>query len=168
MGCRRDAWTPQPSRHGRNSQSQRRIVRSSFQRLISPARHAGPPLSDKGPKSLVRKFHFDITARLSSSGINRSSNFSQSFSYRSYQDCAPRSRGTALISSRETAYCSVISSRVIPSSRFSETSLTGVRELRNVHAPLTLPGMLSTPGHWDQSRFVAMCFPKPTLCERRR
>src|SRR5208337_5158045 len=32
---------------------------------------------------------------------------------------------------------------------------------RNTHAPLTLPGMLSTAGHWDQSR-VAMIL--PSLC----
>jgi hypothetical protein len=37
-------------------------------------------------------------------------------------------------------------------------SLTGVREFRNVQAPLTLPGMLSTAGHCDQSR-IALFLP---------
>jgi hypothetical protein len=40
----------------------------------------------------------------------------------------------------------------------------GRRVLRNTHAPLTLPGTLSTAGHWDQSRVaivVASCFIMP-------
>src|SRR5579862_9879619 len=32
------------------------------------------------------------------------------------------------------------------------TVATGKRVSRNTHAPLTLPGILSTAGHWDQSR----------------
>src|SRR2546426_1041851 len=32
------------------------------------------------------------------------------------------------------------------------TVATGKRVPRNTHAPLTLPGMLSTAAHWDQSR----------------
>jgi hypothetical protein len=31
---------------------------------------------------------------------------------------------------------------------------TGIRVSLNTHAPLTLPGMLSTAGHCDQSRFA--------------
>src|SRR5579862_2297289 len=38
-----------------------------------------------------------------------------------------------------------------PSSRFSNTTAAGVRVPLNTHAPLTLPGTLSTAGHWDQS-----------------
>jgi len=59
---------------------------------------------------------------------------------------------TALISSRETGNCSMISSMVIPCSRFSNTTETGVRLPLNNHAPLTLPGILSTAGHCDQSK----------------
>src|SRR5580698_4702942 len=44
---------------------------------------------------------------------------------------------------------------VAPTSRFSNTADTGIRVSRNTHAPLSLPGTLSTVGHWDQSR-VAM------------
>jgi len=33
--------------------------------------------------------------------------------------------------------------------------VTGIRVFLKTHAPLTLPGMLSTAGHWDQSS-VAM------------
>jgi hypothetical protein len=35
--------------------------------------------------------------------------------------------------------------------RLSKTIATGVRVPLNTQAPLTLPGMLSTAGHWDQS-----------------
>jgi hypothetical protein len=38
-----------------------------------------------------------------------------------------------------------------PSSRFSKTIATSVRVPLNTQTPLTLPGMLSTAGHWDQS-----------------
>jgi hypothetical protein len=31
---------------------------------------------------------------------------------------------------------------------------TGIRVARKTQAPLTFPGMLSTPGHCDQSRFA--------------
>src|SRR5579863_4035657 len=55
---------------------------------------------------------------------------------------------------------------VMPSSRFSKTTLTGVRELRNVHAPLTLPGTLSTAGHCDQSRFAMICAPSFRVRQR--
>jgi hypothetical protein len=40
---------------------------------------------------------------------------------------------------------------VMPSYMFSKTTATGVRVPRNTQAPLTLPGMLSTMGHCDQS-----------------
>src|SRR5438132_262380 len=56
-----------------------------------------------------------------------------------------------------TSNCSITSS-TLKSSRFSMTVATGMRVSRNTHAPLTLPGMLSTVGHWDQSR-VAMFLP---------
>src|SRR5450631_1166106 len=42
--------------------------------------------------------------------------------------------------------------------KFSKIAATGIRVPRNTHAPLTLPGMLSTAGHCDQSR-VAMLLP---------
>jgi hypothetical protein len=42
----------------------------------------------------------------------------------------------------------------LQASRFSHTVATGIRVSLNTHAPLTLPGMLSTAGHWDQSRDV--------------
>src|SRR5271157_2023036 len=59
---------------------------------------------------------------------------------------------------------------VAPASRFSNTADTGIRVSRNTHAPLSLPGTLSTAGHWDQSR-VAMFFTLPflsTTVRRRR
>src|SRR4030095_9311427 len=59
---------------------------------------------------------------------------------------------TALTCSRVTGNCSITSSMVIPSSRFSKTTATGVRVPLNTQAPLTLPGTLSTAGHSDQSR----------------
>jgi hypothetical protein len=44
--------------------------------------------------------------------------------------------------------------------KFSKIAETGTRVPRNTHAPLTLPGMLSTAGHCDQSRLLAMiCAP---------
>ena len=55
--------------------------------------------------------------------------------------------------------CSMISSTVAPASRFSNTADTGIRVSRNTHAPLSRPGTLSTAGHWDQSRVVAMFLP---------
>jgi len=36
-------------------------------------------------------------------------------------------------------------------SRFSKTVATGIRVPRKTHAPLRLPGTLSTTGHCDQS-----------------
>src|ERR1022692_3997320 len=40
---------------------------------------------------------------------------------------------------------------VAPASRFSNTIETGMRVSLNTQAPLTLPGMLSTAGHCNQS-----------------
>src|SRR5437763_17180206 len=48
----------------------------------------------------------------------------------------------------------MISSRVAPASRFSNTRETGIRVPLNTQAPLTLPGMLSTAEHCDQSRIA--------------
>src|SRR5262245_48589211 len=58
---------------------------------------------------------------------------------------------TAMICSRLTSNCSTTSS--IPrSSRFSMIVATGKRVPLNTQAPPTLPGILSTAGHRDQSR----------------
>jgi len=65
----------------------------------------------------------------------------------------------ALISSRETGNCSMIWSTVIPCSRFSKTTETGVRVPLNNQAPLTLPGILSTAGHCDQSKACCIHLP---------
>src|SRR5580700_6523409 len=51
----------------------------------------------------------------------------------------------------------MISSMLDPASRFSKTVATGVRVPRNTHAPLRLPGTLSTAGHCDQSRAAIAC-----------
>src|SRR6266705_3946255 len=48
--------------------------------------------------------------------------------------------------------CSMISSMLAPASRFSNPADTGIMVSRNTHAPLSLPGTLSTAGHCDQSR----------------
>src|SRR5579863_4574385 len=48
----------------------------------------------------------------------------------------------------------MISSIVAPTSRFSKTVATGIRVSLNTHAPLRLPGTLSTAGHCDQSRLA--------------
>lgn len=45
-----------------------------------------------------------------------------------------------------------------PDSRFSKTVATSLRVSLNTHAPLRLPGTLSTAGHRDQSR-AAMFLP---------
>lgn len=58
---------------------------------------------------------------------------------------------TALTCSGATPNWSTISSMVIPSSRFSKTVATGIRVPRKTHAPLILPGSLSTARHCDQS-----------------
>ncbi len=50
----------------------------------------------------------------------------------------------------------MISSMLAPDSKFSKTVETGIRVPLNTHAPLTLPGMLSTAGHWDQSRIATL------------
>src|SRR6202021_2235041 len=68
---------------------------------------------------------------------------------------------------------SVISSMVAPASRFSNTADTGIWVSLNTHAPLSLPGTLSTAGHCDQSRVAmsgALVFivPLPELPRRRR
>src|SRR5215831_5151200 len=47
-----------------------------------------------------------------------------------------------------------ISLTVWPSSKFSKRVATGIRVPRKTHAPLTLPGTLSTAGHLDQSRGI--------------
>src|SRR5580658_9412082 len=51
---------------------------------------------------------------------------------------------------------SMMSSMLAPASRFSKMADTGIRVPFRTHAPLTLPGMLSTAGHCDQSRLFAM------------
>jgi hypothetical protein len=44
--------------------------------------------------------------------------------------------------------------------KFPKIAETGTRVPRNTHAPLTLPGILSTSGHCDRSRLCAMiCAP---------
>src|SRR5882724_638452 len=58
---------------------------------------------------------------------------------------------TALTSSSVTSKTSVISRMDIPASRFSKMTETGMRVPFKTQAPLTLPGTLSTAGHWDQS-----------------
>src|SRR5690348_7016664 len=58
---------------------------------------------------------------------------------------------TATTCSRVTPNHSMMSSIVAPDSRFSKTVDTGMRVPRKTHAPLTLPGTLSTAGHCDQS-----------------
>ena len=52
----------------------------------------------------------------------------------------------------------MMSSILAPASIFSKIAETGMRVPLSTHAPLTLPGMLSTTGHWDQSR-LAMLLP---------
>src|SRR5579871_1258064 len=48
----------------------------------------------------------------------------------------------------------MISSMLAPTSRFSKTVATGMRVSLNTHAPLRLPGTLSTAGHCDQSKLA--------------
>src|SRR6478736_5922528 len=59
----------------------------------------------------------------------------------------------ALICSRfrPSNHCRM-SSMLAPASRFSKIAETGIRVPRTTHAPLTLPGILSTAEHCDQSR----------------
>src|ERR1700731_3571867 len=60
---------------------------------------------------------------------------------------------TALTCSRlSPSYHCMMSSRFAPASRFSKMADTGIRVPFNTHAPLTLPGTLSTAEHCDQSR----------------
>src|SRR5947207_11386034 len=67
---------------------------------------------------------------------------------------------TAFTCSGVTSNHSTISSIVAPASRLSKTTDTGMRVFLNTHAPLTLPGMLSTAGHWDQSSTaIFQCLP---------
>src|SRR5713226_5522159 len=61
---------------------------------------------------------------------------------------------TAVTCSRLTSNHSMISSMLAPASRFSKTVATGMRVPLKTHAPLTLPGMLSTAGHCDQSSAI--------------
>src|ERR1035438_7089105 len=63
------------------------------------------------------------------------------------------------ICSRVTGNSSITSSMLIPASRFSKRTFAGVRVPRSTHAPLTLPGTLSTAGHCDQSSIVIFCTP---------
>ncbi len=64
------------------------------------------------------------------------------------------------ICSRVTGNCSITSSMLNPASRFSKSTFTGVPVPRKTQAPLTLPGMLYTAGHWDQSSCaIANSFP---------
>src|ERR1035441_7314185 len=50
----------------------------------------------------------------------------------------------------------MMSSILAPPSRFSKMADTGIRVPFKTHAPLTLPGTLSTAGHSDQLR-LAIC-----------
>src|ERR1700731_2243553 len=60
---------------------------------------------------------------------------------------------TAFTCSRSRpSYHFMMSSRLAPASRFSKMADTGIRVPFNTHAPLTLPGTLSTAEHRDQSR----------------
>src|ERR1700730_17726029 len=62
---------------------------------------------------------------------------------------------TALTCSRlSPSYHCMMSSTLAPASRFSKMADTGIRVPFKTHAPLTLPGMLSTAGHFDQSRLA--------------
>src|SRR6202161_2167642 len=71
---------------------------------------------------------------------------------------------TALTCSRSRpSYHCMMSSRLAPASRFSKIAETGIRVPFNTQAPLTLPGMLSTTGHSDQS-ITAMVLPPFLLC----
>jgi hypothetical protein len=54
---------------------------------------------------------------------------------------------------------SIMSSMLAPASMFSKIADTGIRVPFRTHAPLTLPGMLSTARHWDQSRLAIICAP---------
>src|SRR5580658_5373134 len=60
---------------------------------------------------------------------------------------------TALTCSRSRpSNHSMMSSIFAPASRFSKMEDTGIRVPFKTHAPLSLPGTLSTAEHWDQSR----------------
>jgi len=67
---------------------------------------------------------------------------------------ATKSR-TAVICSRLTSNC-VMTSSILRSSRFSITVATGRRVSWNTQAPPTLPGILSTAEHRDQSRLATV------------
>lgn len=45
-----------------------------------------------------------------------------------------------------------------PIFKIFETAATGIRVPRNTQAPLTLPGMLSTASHCDQSSICGLCY----------
>src|SRR5690349_19888683 len=55
------------------------------------------------------------------------------------------------------------STTVAPASRFSNTRETGMRVPLNTQAPLTLPGMLSTAEHCDQSSDATQYSSRATL-----
>src|SRR5713101_3348597 len=61
---------------------------------------------------------------------------------------------TAVTCSRVTSNCSIISSMLMPSSRFSKMVATGSRVPRKTHAPLTFPGTPTTAAHFDQSSAI--------------
>src|SRR5260370_7086896 len=61
---------------------------------------------------------------------------------------------TAVTCSRVTSNCSIISSMLIPSSRFSKMVATGRRAPRKTHAPLPFPATLSPADHFDQSNAI--------------
>src|SRR5665213_1431241 len=86
-----------------------------------------------------------------------------SFSRLSVTNCS-----TAFTSSGVTENTSVISSGDIPASRFEKTVCTGMRVPLKTQAPLTLPGILSTALHCDQSRFAIAQTPLPRLRPRKR
>lgn len=78
---------------------------------------------------------------------------------------------TVTICSRDKWNQSIISLIEAPASRFSKTMETGIRVSLNTHAPLTLPGTLSTAGHCDQSRVDSPCryppfYRKPCTTDR--
>src|SRR5450755_333709 len=78
---------------------------------------------------------------------------------------------TSITWSLGTENHSTISSTVAPASRFSNTAETGIRVLRNTHAPLKRSGTLSAAGHWDQSRaamFLPLCYLKSTHGRKQR
>ena len=68
---------------------------------------------------------------------------------------AAKSR-TAKTCSRLTSNHPMMSSMLAPASRFSKTVATGMLVPPKTQAPHTLPGMLSTSGHCDQSSGILL------------